>query len=258
MVKRNSNFLAAALLVALLLGFNSAAAAQTLAVSLSDDGTQTVGAGDSFSGGSITITATGVSGTITFSSITISIGNPAVFSSLTLNASSPNGSESDDVPLSVGDNTISLSTITLSNGQVATFSLSGVASTTPVGSAALVAYNFKNVELASMFSPGPAGAVSTLLAGLISLAILAASGKLRRRHLIAFAVWAAVMAAMVAGCGNGGSASSDQQAVSFEATASSGNTITASGLPANMGTITVGNSGSSSTVIEPSASPTSD
>jgi hypothetical protein len=159
------------------------------------------------------------------------------------------------VPLTVGDSTISLSTITLSNGQVATFSLSGVASTTPAGTE-LLRYFGKNVKLASMFSSGPAGAVSILLAGLISLAILAASGKLRRRQLIAFAVSAVVMAATVAGCGNSGStSSSDQQAVSFSATAGSGNTITASGLPANMGTITLGNSGSSSTVIGPTASP---
>jgi hypothetical protein len=255
-VKRNSDFLLLPLLITLVLGFSSTAGAQTLAVTLSQDGSQTVSAGDSFSGGTINVTATGVSGTITVSSITISVSNPAVFSSLTLNANSPGGSESDDVPLTAGDNTISLSTVSLSTGQTATFSLSGVTSTTPAGTGGLVRYHFKNVKVASMFSPGPAGAVSMLLAGLIALALLAAGGQLRRRHLIAFAVWA-VMAAAVAGCGNGGTSSSDQQAVSFSATASSGSTITANGLPVDMGTISVDSSGSSSsTIIGPTASPT--
>jgi hypothetical protein len=255
-VKHNSDFWLVALFVSLLLGFSSTVRAQTLAVTLSSSGTQTLSAGDGFSnGGEITVTASGVSGTITLSSITISVSNPAVFDSLTLNASTSGGaSESDDVPLNSGDNTITLSTISLSNGQTATFTLSGTASSTPAGTGGLVRYQFKNVRLASMFSPGPAGAVSMLLAGLTALVMLAASGRLRRRHLIAFAVWA-VMAAAVAGCGNGGSSSSDQQAVSFAATASSGDTITANGLPVDMGTITIDNSGSSE-IIGPTPSPT--
>jgi hypothetical protein len=257
MIAKQHAYVLGALLVAVLFGFSSTVRAQTLSTALSSSGTQSVTAGNSFdNGGTITVTANSVSGTITISSITISVSNPGVFDSLTLNASSPNGSESDDVPLNSGDNTIDLSTISLSNGQVATFTLSGTASSTPASTGGgLVRYQLKNVATASMFAPGPVGGISMLLAGLISLAILAATGKLRRRHLVAFAVWA-VMAAAVVGCGNGGSGSSDQQAVSFTATASSGSTITASGLPVDMGTITVNLGGSSQVIGGPTPAPT--
>jgi hypothetical protein len=256
MIAKRHLFGLGAVLVTFLLGFGGMAGAQTLAVTLSSTGTQSVTAGDSFAnGGTITVTAGGVSGTITISSVTISLSNPDVFDSLTLNASSPNGSESDDVPLNLGDNTINLSTISLSNNQVATFTLTGTTSTTPGGSNPLVRYQLKNIRTASIFAPGPVSGISMLLAGLMMLAVLAATGKLRRRHLVAFAVWA-VMAATVVGCGNGGSSSSDQQAVSFTATASSGNTITANGLPVDMGTITVNSGGSSQIIGGPTPAPT--
>jgi hypothetical protein len=51
-------------------------------------------------------------------------------------------------------------------------------------------------------------------------------------------------AAVVAGCGNGaGSSSSDQQVGSLSATASDGSAITVTGLPIDLGTISVSGSG---------------
>lgn len=244
-----------ALFVPLLLGLSSTVRAQTLAANLSSTGTQTLAASASFSnGGTVTVTASGVSGQITLSSITISVGNAGLFDSLTLNASAPSGSESDDVPLTSGNNSIPLSTISLTNGQVATFTLTGTVSSTPASGTGLVRRQFRHFKLASMLSPGPAGSLSMLLTGLIGLVMLAASGRLRRRHLIALAVWT-VMAAAVAGCGNGSSTSSDQQAVTISGSASDGSTITVSGLPVDMGTITIDDSGSDQ-ILGPTPSPT--
>jgi hypothetical protein len=254
-MKHNLHLWLAASLVPLLLGLSSAVGAQTLAGSLSSTGTQTLQAGSSFSdGGTVTVTASGVSGTLTFSSVTVSVSNPNVFSSLTLNASSPNGSESDDVPLASGDNTITLSQITLSNGQTATFTLTGVVTTTP-SSINLVRRQLHRFESASMLSSGPGGAFTMLLMGLIAFVLLAANGRLRRKHLIGLAVWL-VMAAVVAGCGNGGTGSSDQQFATISATSSSGATINVTGLPIDMGTISVQSSGSSQTTGGPTAQPT--
>jgi hypothetical protein len=253
-MKHNSHLWLAASMVPLLLGLSSAAGAQTLGASLSSTGTQTLAAGSSFSnGGTVTVTASGVSGTVTFSSVTVSVSNAGVFDSLTLNASSPNGSESDDVPLTNGDNTITLSTISLSNGQVATFTLTGTVSSSP-SSVNLVRRQLHRFETASMLSSGPGGAFTMLLMGLIAFVLLAANGRLRRRHMIALAVWL-VMAAAVAGCGNGGSASSDQQFSTVSATASTGATINVTGLPVDMGTISV-QSSTSQTTGGPTAAPT--
>jgi hypothetical protein len=254
--KKNSILWLVAVLLPLLLTAPSGNAwGQTLAASLSSSGTQSLDAGASFSnGGTVTITASGItSGNMTISSITISVGNPGIFSSLTLNASSPNGSETDEVSLESGNNTITLSSISLANGQTATFTLSGAVSSTPAGSS-LVRSENKKVRLASMFSPGPVSGVSLLLLWLAAVVMLAAGGKLRRWHLIAFGVFA-LMAATAVGCGNTGSGSSDQQAVSFAATASDGSAITVTGVPLDMGTITI-NGSSSSSVTGPTASPT--
>ena len=254
-MKHHSDLWLAALFVPLLVGLSSTVKAQTLAVNLSSTGTQTLAASTSFSnGGTLTVTASGVSGEITLSSVTISITNPGIFDSLTLNASATSGSESDDVPLNSGDNTITLSTISLTNGEVATFTLTGTTSATPASGTGLVRRQLKHFKLASMLSPGPAGSLSMMLAGLFGLVMLAASGRLRRRHLIALAVWT-VMAAAIAGCGNGSSTSSDQQAVTISGSASNGSTITVSGLPVDMGTITIDDSGSDQ-ILGPTPSPT--
>lgn len=239
----------------LVLGTNTWA--QTLAASLSSSGTQSLAAGASFTnGGTLSVSASGItSGNIQITGITLTISNPGDFSSLILNSSSPNGSESDQVSLQTGNNTISLSQISLANGQSATFTLSGTVSSTPASSG-MVRNQSKRFQLASMFAPGPASGVSLLLLGLAVLVMRAAAGrKLRRWHLIAFALWA-VMSAVVVGCGNGGSSSSDQQVVSLSATASSGSAITVTGsLPIDLGTISVSGSSSSQT-IQPSSSAT--
>ena len=114
--------------------FGSVVEAQTLSVSVTSDGTQSVTAGSSFSnGGTLTITASGVpsGATVNISSVTLSIGNADVFDSLTLDGSAPSGSSSASVPLSSGTNAASFSSLQLSDGQSATFTLNGTVSSTP-------------------------------------------------------------------------------------------------------------------------------
>jgi hypothetical protein len=169
----------------------------------------------------------------------MSLGNASVFSALTLDGSSPGGSSSASLPLTSGSNVASFSSIQLTNGQSATFTLSGtVTDTPPTGINSFGRRQVDSFRLASLYHPGPGGGLSMLLVGALTLALLAAAGKLRRRHWVMFAVWA-VMAAAVAGCGNGGSASSDQQVTTVAATSSSGGTVSVTGTPVDMGTITL-------------------
>jgi len=234
-----------------------AAQAQTLNATLTSSGTQSLSAGSDFSnGGEITVTASGVASgaTVTINSVTLSVGNSAVFDTLTLSGSSPGGSSDASVGLTSGSNVASFSSIVLSNGQSATFTLNGTVSSTPPATNSFGRREFRNLRLASMFAPGPAGGATMISLGLLTLALLAIGGRLRRRHLIMFAVWA-VMAAAVAGCGNGSSASSDQQVTAISATSSTGSTVTVTGPTIDMGTITVESNQSSTGVAAPTPTP---
>jgi hypothetical protein len=91
------------------------------------------------------------------------------------------------------------------------------------------------------------------LVGLLTLAVLALGGQLRRRHLFMFAIWL-LMTAAVAGCGNGGSASSDQQVTAVSATSSTGSTVNVTGVAADMGTITL-ELNQTTTIVAPTATP---
>lgn len=226
--------------------------AQTLNVSLSSSGAQSLTAGSTFSnGGTVTVTATGVASgqTVTISGLTLSISNPGVFSSLTINASAPSGSESDEVSLNTGDNSVSLSSITLSNEQSATFVLTGTVSSTPAAGDGFSWLHLKNFRQASLFPTPPALSLSMVYLALAALGLLAMSGRLRRRHLAMFAVWL-LMAAGVLSCGMGGSASSDQQVTALTATSSSGSTVNMSGAPVDLGTISVEDD-TTTTIAEP-------
>ncbi len=238
--------------------FCGTARAQTLNVTLSTDGTQSLSAGSSFSnGGTITVTANGVpsGATVSITTVTLSIGNAGVFNSLSLDGSSPGGTESFSLPLTSGSNTASFSSMTLTNGQSATFALNGtVSNTPPSGTGVTSRRELQNVRLASMLPARAAGGASMMLMAVIALGLMAVSGKLRRRHLVMFAIWT-IMAATVVGCGQGGSASSDQQVMAVSATSSNGGTVSATGLPVDLGTITLQTDTSSGTPGQPTATP---
>lgn len=241
-MKDTSGLWLAALFVLAMLGVNGTARAQTLTVKLSSDGTQSLTAGSTFSnGGAITVRASAVpsGATVSIASVSVSVGNAGIFDSLTLSGSAPGGSSDASLPLASGANAASFSSIQLSDGQSATFTLNGtVTSNPPASTGGLSRWSSGHFKQASMLSPGPGGALSMVVLGLLMIAALACTGKLRRRHLIMLAVWM-VMAAAVAGCGNGGSASSDQQVTAISATSSSGGTVNVTGLPMDMGTITL-------------------
>jgi hypothetical protein len=246
-----------AMCILLVVCFCGTARAQTLNVTLSTDGTQSLSAGSSFSnGGTITVTANAVpSGTtVSITTVRLSIGNAAVFNSLSLNGSSPSGTETFNLPLTSGSNTASFSSMKLTNGQSASFALDGTVSSTPPGGTGVTSRReLQNVRLASML-PAAAGGVSMMLTGLIALGLMAISGRLRRRHLVMFAIWT-IIAATVVGCGQGGSASSDQQVMAVGATSSNGGTVSGTGLPVDMGTITLQINTSSGTPGQPTATP---
>jgi hypothetical protein len=94
------------------------------------------------------------------------------------------------------------------------------------------------VAYAGITWPLPFGGSKTpaALLTLMALVMLTAAGKLRRRHLVMLAM-ALILAATEVGCGNinSGSGSSSQMVQTI--TVSSGGTST--GLPANLGSITV-------------------
>ena len=228
--------------------------AQTLNVAVSSSGDQSLSAGSSFSnGGTITVTASGVpvGATVNITSVTLSVENAALFDSLTLTGSSPGGSQDFTLPLTSGSNDATFSSIQLSDGQSASFVLSGAVSSSPPASTNLSRRQLKNFQRASM---SPAGGASMVLVGFIALGLLALSGKLRRRHLVMLAVWM-VMAATVVSCGQGGGLSSDQQVTAVSATSGSGSTVTAAGVPADLGTISVAATISSGGVAVPTPTP---
>jgi hypothetical protein len=225
-------------------GFAGVARAQ-VSVAVTSSVSITVAAGSSISSaGSFTVTNTS-GATITISSINLSSTDGAIFSSMTLTGSVPGSSSvaavsSPDPP--GNSNTFDFSALpALPTGQAATFTLSGVASSapsatpTPAAGVSRGSPIYAGMMPSMPFGRSPAtGAALTvvLLAGLIM------TGRLRRRHLVWLAL-AYVMAATELGCGNtttGGVTGTSTQAVQT-VTVSSGGTPT--GLPANLGSITV-------------------
>jgi hypothetical protein len=225
-------------------GFAGAAQAQ-VAVAVTSSVSISVSAGSSISNaGSFTVTNTS-GATITISSINLSSTDGAIFSSMTMTGQVP-GTAAVAVPSSPdppgNSNTFDFSSLpALPTGQAATFTLSGVASSSPSATPTPAASVMRGGRLvyAGVMPPIPfsrpraAGVTLTamLLVGLI------VTGRLRRRHLIWLAL-AYVMAATELGCGNmttGVTGTSTQEVQTI--TASSGGTPT--GLPANLGSITV-------------------
>jgi len=232
--------------------FCGAANAQTLTVSLPSTGAQTLTAGSDFSnGGTITVTATNVASgqNVSITGLTLSVGDAGLFDSLTINGSAPSGSSDFEVPLTSGSNDATFSSIELSDGQSATFVLSGTVSSTPPTGTGLARLELQNLRQASIFPAAPATGLSMVYFGLAALGLLAMSGRLRRRHLAMFAVWL-LMAAGMMSCGQGGSASSDQQITAISATSSTGSTVTVTGVPVDLGTISV-NVDTTTTIAEP-------
>ncbi len=203
----------------------------------------TVAAGSNISNaGSFTVTNTS-GATITISSVNISATDGAVFSSMTLTGqigtTSISADSSPDPP--GNSDTFDVSALpALPTGQTATFTLSAVASSSPVATPTPGASVSRgSPTYAAMMPSMPFGRsrASGMALTLVLLAGLIMTGKLRRRHLVWLAL-AYAMAATELGCGNmttTGTGTSTQAVQTI--TVSSGGTPT--GLPANLGSITV-------------------
>jgi hypothetical protein len=203
----------------------------------------TVAAGSSISNAG-TFTVTNASGaTITISQINLSSTNPGIFTSMTMIGQVPGTSsvsiQSNPNPPGTS-NTFDFSTLpALPNGFAATFTLTAIASSSPAPTPTpATSLEDGGVTYAGMTWPTPLGRAKApaALLTLMALVMLTAAGKLRRRHLVMLAM-ALILAATEVGCGNttnSVSGSSDQQVQTI--TVSSG---TVSGLPADLGTITV-------------------
>jgi hypothetical protein len=224
-------------------GIAGVAGAQ-VAVAVTSTVSVSVGAGASISNaGSFTVTNTS-GATITISSINLSATDGAVFASMTMTGQVP-GTAAVAAPSSPdppgNSNTFDFSSLpALPTGQAATFTLSAVASSspapTPTPSASLMR---GHPVYAGIMPPIPFGRTRASGVALTALLLvgLVVTGRLRRRHLIWLAL-AYVMAASELGCGNmtTGVTGTSTQAVQT-VTVSSGGTPT--GLPANLGSITV-------------------
>lgn len=215
-----------------------------VAVAVTSSVSITVGSGASISNaGSFTVTNSS-GATITISSINLSATDGAIFSSMTLTGQ-VSGSPAVAVVSSPdppgNSNTFNFSALpALPTGQAATFKLSAVASSAPSATPTPVASLLRGRPVYAAMMPAmpfsrsrTSGVALTVLA----LAGLVMTGRLRRRHLVWLAL-AYIMAATELGCGNPttGVTGTSTQAVQT-VTVSSGGTPT--GLPANLGSITV-------------------
>jgi len=231
------------LIVVLCLGWACGVARAQINVAVTSSVAITVAAGDSVSNaGSFTVTNSSGS-TITISSVNISATGPGIFSSLTLTGQVP-GTTSVSVQSSPNppgtSNTFDFSALPpLPTGQAATFTLSAITSSitpTPTPSANSSDVLGGRVAYAAMLLPSTlAKAPPALLLGLM-IGILLMTGQLRRRHLVVLAL-ALILAATELGCGNTSSVSGSSTQQVQTITVSSGGTPT--GLPANLGSITV-------------------
>ncbi len=215
-----------------------------VAVAVTSSVSVTVSSGASISNaGSFTVTNSS-GATITISSINLSATDGAIFSSMTLNGQVPGSPAvaATSSPNPPGNsNTFDFSALpALPTGQAATFTLSAVASSSPSATPTPSASLMRGRPVyAGMMPPVPFGRspASGVALTVLALAGLIMTGRLRRRHLVWLAL-AYVMAATELGCGNTttGVTGTSTQAVQT-VTVSSGGTPT--GLPANLGSITV-------------------
>lgn len=234
------------LMVGIAIALCTGVAQAQLTVAVTVSGAQTTSPGSTVDAGEFSVTnSTGVDETIT--SVTISISNPSLFSSMTLTATgSDSVSQTVSVPLQTSSTLTFAEAVAVSLDQpAATFSLSA----TIAGSAATPTPTSNNggIAFASVVWPhhnAPSGTILWML-GLLAVGMLWLDGRLKRRHLVALAI-ALVLAATEVGCGdcsssvfgcggsNTGIGSSDQQVTSIGTPTS----VSLTGVPADLGTIT--------------------
>jgi len=244
-----------ALMVGLAIALCAGVAQAQLTVTVTDSGTQTTSPGSSVSAGRFTVGNGSTTTAETISSVTISISNPSLFSSMTLIGTGSDGTTTQTLSVPLQSSSTVSFTVTCSGcttaglpvavgTQTASFSLSatiaGGATATPTSDSGGIAF-------ASLFWPHHNAASRTILTllGLFAVGMLWLDGRLKRRHLVALAI-ALVLAATEVGCGNcsgsllgcGGSntgtGSSDQQITQIGTPTS----VSLSGVPADLGTIT--------------------
>jgi hypothetical protein len=179
---------------------------------------------------------------VTITSVTISISNLSLFSSIQLIAP-----DNTTTQLTTSPQTVTYSDLTaLLPGQADSFSLtatiaSSTATPTPTSDNGGIAF----ASLVWPHNNAASGTILTVL-GLLAVGMLWLDGRLKRRHLVALAI-ALVLAATEVGCGNcsgsifgcGGSStgtgSSDQQVTAINATPVG---LSITGVPLDLGTIT--------------------
>jgi hypothetical protein len=232
------------ILMACWVGATAGVARAQVNVTVSSSVAITVAAGSNISNaGGFTVTNTSGSN-ITISSINISATNAGIFSSLTLTGQVPGtAAVAASITSPTSSNSFDLSTLpVLPTGQAATFTLSGVASSSPVPTPTPVpaaGLHRHRAVYAGVMWPAPFSKSRTpaALLTVLALGMLIMTGRLRRRHLVVLAI-GLIMAATEVGCGNTttGTTGTSTQAVQT-VSASSGGTPT--GLPTNLGSITV-------------------
>jgi len=223
-----------------------AADAQQLTVAVTSSGTQTTSPGSTVNAGQFTVT-NGYATNQTITAVQLSISNPNLFASMTMTATgSDNSSQSISVPLQTSSTITFASPVPLNVNQPAasfglTATIAGSAATaTPVS-------GIDSMMFASIVWPHSQSASRIFLTmlSLLAVGMLWMDGRLRPRHLVVLLL-ALVLAASEVGCGscsgslfgcggsNTGTGSSDQQVTGITTPV----TLTLTGVPADLGTIT--------------------
>ncbi len=232
------------LIVGLMIALCAGVAQAQLTVAVTTDGTQTTSPGSSVNAGVFSVTNNSTTTNETITSVQITIGNPSLFSSMTITGTGSNGTtQTLSVPLE-NPSTVNFNALPVSVGQPpASFSLSAVIAS---GATPTPTTDSGGIAFASVIGShyNASNALLTML-GLLAVGMLWLDGRLRRRHLVALAL-ALVLAATEVGCGNCGSSlfgcggsnsgvgSSDQQVTQIGASP----VVSLSGVPADLGTIT--------------------
>lgn len=188
------------------------------------------------------------SGAESVNSVTLTVSDPNLYSSLALTATVSGTPHTVTVSPPTSSTVFTFSpALSVPAGGSASFSLSATISTTP---AMLERRRFEYATILDWPGAGGLGSLETGL-GLLALVLMIVLPAVRRRTLILLALLM-VLAASETGCGSNSSAtvslptatatpkpSSSQTVTSVSATASGGGTVTFTGLPASLGKVSL-------------------
>jgi hypothetical protein len=212
-----------------------------LSVAITSSGTQTTSPGTTVDAGAFTVTDTSTTTGVTITQVQISIGNPSLFSAMSVTGTAPDGtSQTESLPLQQSS-TVSFTGLPLSIGEAATFTLSATiaGSPTPTPSANDTSVAFASIWPASRIASN----IFLAILGMALLSMLGLDGRLKRWILMALVLVLAVTAGSLGcgdcslyGCGSSGNGigSSEQQVTGI----GSSQDFSVTGVPADLGTIT--------------------